>query len=154
MRYSPRLRGVVLYLHEQGLSDKRIGKQVGKQQRCVSRFLRSYRAPAYTSGKRERPDRRVLTARDERIVKRLILSGECRSAMEVARQAPNLGLPEVSNMTIRRALRRQGLAARAMPRKPALTKSHMRRRLEWAREHRDWTEGDWRRVIFSDETKI
>lgn len=145
---------MILYLHEQGLSDKNIGQQVGKQQRCISRFLRGYRAPAYTTGKRERPARRVLTARDEHVVKRLILSGECRSAMEIARQAPNLGLPQVSHMTVRRALRRQGLAARVTPRKPSLTKLHMQRRLTWAREHRDWTVDDWRRVIFSDESKV
>ena len=95
-----------------------------------------------------------LTTRDEHIVKHLILSGECQSAAEVARQAPNLGLPTVSANTVRRALRRQGLVARVKSPKPFLTKLHMRRRLEWARAHRHWSESDWRRVLFSDKTKL
>jgi len=65
------------------------------------------------------------------MVKRIILSGECQSAAQVARQAPNLGLPAVSANTIRRALRRQGLVAKVKPPKRFLTKSHMCRRLEW-----------------------
>ena len=69
-------------------------------------------------------------------MKHLILSGECRTASEVARQAPNLGLPTVSANTVRRALRRQGLVARVKPPKPALTKLRMRRWLEWACAHR------------------
>ena len=95
-----------------------------------------------------------LTTRDEHIVKHLIMSGECQSAAEVARQAPNLGLPTVSANTVRRALRRQGLVARVKSPKPFLTKLHMRRRLEWARAHRHWSKSDWRRVLFSDETKL
>ena len=106
------------------------------------------------AGKRERPSRRVLSARDEHIIKRIILTGECHTATEISRQASNLGLPPVSDWTVRRALRRQGLAARAMSRKPFLTKSHMRRRLEWAKAHRHWTVADWSRVIFTDETKV
>jgi len=84
----------------------------------------------------------------------LYTTGECHTATEISRQASNLGLPPVSDWTVRRALRRQGLAARAMSRKPFLTKSHMRRRLEWAKAHRHWTVADWSRVIFTDETKV
>ena len=57
--------------------------------------------------------------------------GECQSAAEVAHLAANLGLPAVSAITVRRALRRQGLVAKIKPPKPFLTKSHMCRRLEW-----------------------
>ncbi|KAG1488469.1 hypothetical protein G6F47_012391 [Rhizopus delemar] len=27
-------------------------------------------------------------------------------------------------------------------------------RPKWAKAHKDWTEDDWRRMVFSDETKI
>ncbi|EIE81719.1 hypothetical protein RO3G_06424 [Rhizopus delemar RA 99-880] len=30
----------------------------------------------------------------------------------------------------------------------------MEARLKWAKAHKDWTEDDWRRMVFSDETKI
>ncbi|KAG1488160.1 hypothetical protein G6F52_014011 [Rhizopus delemar] len=30
----------------------------------------------------------------------------------------------------------------------------MEARLKWAKAHKDWTEDDWRRMVFSDETKV
>jgi len=38
--------------------------------------------------------------------------------------------------------------------KPLLTKHHMHERLDWAIAHKDWTVEDWKRVVWSDETKI
>ncbi|KAG1533165.1 hypothetical protein G6F49_013575 [Rhizopus delemar] len=38
--------------------------------------------------------------------------------------------------------------------KPLLTEKHKKARLVWAKKHQYWTVHDWRRVIFSDETKI
>ncbi|EIE89920.1 hypothetical protein RO3G_14631 [Rhizopus delemar RA 99-880] len=30
----------------------------------------------------------------------------------------------------------------------------MQHRLEWAKKHQDWAVEEWRKVVFSDETKI
>ncbi|KAG0807541.1 hypothetical protein G6F19_013815 [Rhizopus arrhizus] len=30
----------------------------------------------------------------------------------------------------------------------------MKKRLAWANAHKDWTKDDWRRMVFSDETKV
>jgi len=38
--------------------------------------------------------------------------------------------------------------------KPALSTKNKRLRLEFAKQHENWTVEDWKRVIFSDETKI
>ena len=38
--------------------------------------------------------------------------------------------------------------------KPSLTADQRTARLSWALEHRNWTMDDWKRVIWSDETKI
>ena len=37
---------------------------------------------------------------------------------------------------------------------PFLSQKHRRARLEFAEEHKNWTLEDWKRVIWSDETKI
>jgi transposase len=51
-------------------------------------------------------------------------------------------------------LNQQGLTAIVKPKKPLLSKKNVNARLKWARIHKDWTLDDWRRVIWSDETKI
>jgi len=38
--------------------------------------------------------------------------------------------------------------------KPLLSKHHCRERLDFAIAHKDWTVEDWKRVVWSDETKI
>ena len=35
-----------------------------------------------------------------------------------------------------------------------LTRSHKAKRLAWAKKYSKWTIDDWKRVVFSDETKI
>ncbi|KAG1532382.1 hypothetical protein G6F51_013133 [Rhizopus arrhizus] len=47
-----------------------------------------------------------------------------------------------------------GFSTQIKKKKPLLKKTHMEARLKWAKAHKDWTEDDWRRVVFSDETKI
>lgn len=38
--------------------------------------------------------------------------------------------------------------------KPLIKKLNRRKRLQWARNHMSWTSEDWKKVIYSDETKI
>ena len=54
---------------------------------------------------------------------------------------------------MRRHLKKMGLKAVVKKKKPLLTKKHRKDRLDWAYEHRHWTENDWK-VIWLDETKI
>ncbi|EIE80708.1 hypothetical protein RO3G_05413 [Rhizopus delemar RA 99-880] len=38
--------------------------------------------------------------------------------------------------------------------KPFLSDQHQKNRLSWCKKHQKWTVDDWKKVIFSDETKI
>jgi hypothetical protein len=38
--------------------------------------------------------------------------------------------------------------------RPLLTKRYRQKQLDWALAHKDWTVEDWKRFIWSDETKI
>lgn len=44
--------------------------------------------------------------------------------------------------------------ARVKVKKPFLSKRHIKARLEFAQKYEHWTEDDWARVMFTDETKI
>ncbi|KAG0928189.1 hypothetical protein G6F29_013758 [Rhizopus arrhizus] len=56
--------------------------------------------------------------------------------------------------TVRRALPKAGLGAIEKPKKPLLSAKNIRNRLSWYITHKDWTVDDWKRVIWSDETKL
>ena len=47
-----------------------------------------------------------------------------------------------------------GMKAAVKRKRPLLTKKYMKERLDFAIAHKDWTVEDWKRVVWSDETKI
>lgn len=53
-----------------------------------------------------------------------------------------------------RELKDLGLKSGAKHKKPMLTKKHIAAHLKWAKVHEGWTLENWKRVIWSDETKI
>ena len=53
-----------------------------------------------------------------------------------------------------RWLKKVGLRTVVKKKRPAMEKRHKKDRLEWAIAHKDWTINDWKRVVWSDETKI
>ena len=61
---------------------------------------------------------------------------------------------KVSDRTVRRRLVNAGLPARIARKKPFLNVVQRQKRVVWAKEHVSWTAEDWKKVIFSDETRI
>ena len=65
---------------------------------------------------------RILTERHDRNVTRLIKSGECSNAIQVQKNLISHENIMISPNTVRRSLKRQGLAARVKKKKPLLLK--------------------------------
>ncbi|GFW08799.1 transposable element Tcb2 transposase [Trichonephila clavipes] len=61
---------------------------------------------------------------------------------------------QISRKTVARRLRGGGLYARRPAVCVPLTKQHRTARLQWCREHHNWTEQDWAYVLFSDESRF
>jgi transposase len=97
---------------------------------------------------------RKVSARDERAIARIVFSGRADNAVEAAQEFNDASDSPVSANTVRRSLRRQGFEARVKKHKPLLSKRHVQRRLAFAQKYRDWTADDWRRVVFSDESRF
>jgi hypothetical protein len=47
-----------------------------------------------------------------------------------------------------------GMKAVVKKKRPLLTKHHRKERMDFVLSHKDWTMGDWKKVFWSDETKI
>jgi hypothetical protein len=55
---------------------------------------------------------------------------------------------------VRNFLRDAGLGSAKKVSKPTLSTKNVKERLGFAKMHKDWTICDWKRVVFSNETKI
>lgn len=99
-----------------------------------------------------RPKR--LSEQDVRSCIKHVTSGGAETAAEASKRLSEATGRRISASTVRRVLKKSGLQAREKQIKPKLSIKHIRDRLRFAQEHKDWTIDDWKRVVFSDESKI
>lgn len=64
------------------------------------------------------------------------------------------GARRISDQTVRNRLHTDGLKSRTAAVKPGLTPRHMRLRLEWGLEKRQWTRQAWNSCLFCDESRF
>ncbi|GFW27413.1 uncharacterized protein TNCV_591051 [Trichonephila clavipes] len=76
------------------------------------------------------------------------------TAQQVANQFLAASGKQISRKTVARRLRGGGLYARRPVVCVPLTRQHRTARLQWCREHHNWTEQDWACVLFSDESRL
>ncbi|GFX03935.1 retrovirus-related Pol polyprotein from transposon 297 [Trichonephila clavipes] len=76
------------------------------------------------------------------------------TAQQVANQFLAASGKQISRKTVARRLRGGRLYARRPVVCVPLTRQHRTARLQWCREHHNWTEQDWACVLFSDESRF
>lgn len=136
---------------EPGLSSRKASQPLGVSHTTVNN-IRNQMKERPAASKSGRPQ--LLTDSEKRYIARLIDRDKAKHAVDVAKVFNKDRDVPVSTQTIRRALRDAGLKAKTKKKKPAISKVNKNKRLKWALEHEQWTEDDWKRVIWSDETKI
>ncbi|GFS78105.1 transposable element Tcb2 transposase [Trichonephila clavipes] len=77
-----------------------------------------------------------------------------QTAGEIARHTTQATGRPISRFTVARRLHGGGLFARRPVRCVPLTPAHWRRRSLWCREHRNWRDNEWGRVLFTDESRF
>jgi transposase len=95
-----------------------------------------------------------LKATDKRNLVRLVTTGKANTATQLVRELKDTTNIDVCDDTIRNVLKEAGLKAITKKKKPKLSSTHIRQRLEFAKRYQYWTAEDWKCVIWSDETKV
>ncbi|GFW11181.1 transposable element Tcb2 transposase [Trichonephila clavipes] len=113
----------------------------------ISNYRNSY--PGFSSG---RP--RGTTPADDRCIVLQARRDRRQTAGEIARHTIQATGRPISRFTVARRLHGGGLFARRPVRSVSLTPSHRRRRSLWCREHRNWKDNEWGRVLFTDESRF
>ena len=85
---------------------------------------------------------------------RLSLSDRRNSSAELTREWRDTNAIKVHPSTVRRRLIKAGLKGCKARKKPLVTEVQRRKRLKWAHEHNSWTQDQWNRVLFSDESNF
>lgn len=147
-------RGKVIALYEDGCSERAISQKTGFGKTTVHNIITKYKKTgAITVASRSgRP--KILTERDKRHLKTIIVQNR-REPMTKIRENFNISTGnEVSERTVRRALYELGYHSRTALRKPLVSESNRKIRLCWARDKRFWGIDDWKKIVWSDESRF
>lgn len=145
-----KVNSIIMNLNN-GLSYREIAKIMNVSHVAIHKIVKKNKIDSPTN-KGGRPAK--LNSVMKRNICRNILSGKCDNATQAAKLIQEYHEINVSPQTIRNVLKEGGFKAKHKVKKPAISKKNQKKRLEFARKHKDWTYGDWKRVIWSDETKI
>ena len=95
--------------------------------------------------------KRKTTPQHVKVMIRNSVKNPKKTSKDIQRDIALAGV-NVAFSTVRRRLLEVGRTARRPLCKQLLTKAMKKKRLlSWARNHAEWTKGDWRKVIFSDQ---
>ncbi|GFX52288.1 transposable element Tcb2 transposase [Trichonephila clavipes] len=147
-------RGRIIGKLAEGRSVASVAAEIGIAQSIVSRLWRQFQTTGtairgFSSG---RP--RGTTPADDRYIVLQARRNKRQTAGEIARHKTQATGRPISHFTVARRLHGGGLFARRPVRCIPLTPAHRRRRSLWCREHRNWRDNEWGRVLFTDEIRF
>ena len=134
-----------------GVSIREVAAKLSLGKSTVGRIKLEH-CPGVQNSKGGRP--RVLSEADRRYCVRKATKERISSTVKITKLLEEDFKIKVNPETVRRALRVAGLGAIEKPTKPLLSQANVKKRLAWCKQHKDWTVDDWKRVIWTDETKI
>ncbi|GFV13040.1 transposable element Tcb1 transposase [Trichonephila clavipes] len=147
-------RGRIIGKLEEGRSVTSVAAEFGIAHSIVSRLWRQFQTTGtairgFSSG---RP--RGTTPADDRYI---VLQAR-RNRRQTAEKSLDTRHRRLDDryrvFTVGRRLHGGGLFARRPVRCVPLTPAHRRRRSLWCREHRNWRDNEWGRVLFTDESRF
>ncbi|GFT06305.1 transposable element Tcb2 transposase [Trichonephila clavipes] len=139
---------------EEGRSVTSVAAEFGIAHSIVSRLSRQFQTTGtairgFSSG---RP--RGTTLADDQYIVLQARRNRRQTAGEIARHTTQATGRPISRFTVARRLHGGDLFARRPVRCVPLTPAHRRRRSLWCREHRNWRDNEWGRVLFTDESRF
>ena len=139
-------------LHKNRLSQRQISKQLNISKSSVQRAINKFVNEGIYGNRKKSGRPRKTTSRDDNTMKRIVARSPSSSCKKIRSFLLSKGA-NVSISTISRRLSKEFLLKSYKPaKKPRLTSRMKKKRLEFAKEHIDWSVRDWKKVLFSDES--
>ncbi|GFT64556.1 transposable element Tcb1 transposase [Trichonephila clavipes] len=139
---------------EEGLKITDVAREFDIAHSVVSRLWKSLKITGMCSRRHGAGRVRSTMPTEDRYIVLSAKRNRRTTAQQVANQFLAASEKQISRKTVARRLRGGGLYARRPVVCDPLTRQHRTARLQWCREHYNWTEQDWACVLFSDESRF
>jgi transposase len=141
-------------LYTEGYTQVGVAQILNVSQSSVSRVFRRYgETDSFTRRPGQGPSRST-TARQDRFLRLQTLRDRTTTARNLQNNPRRTHQVTISDQTVRNRLREHELRPRRAATRPRLTRQHRVNRLDFAREHLNWTAADWGTVLFTDESRF
>ena len=156
VRLSQLDRGRAIALILQGRSQRDVAQQFGMHESTISRIVQRLRATGRLTDRPRSGRPRVTTQCHDRRICLVHLRNRLRTATETAREVIGIHGRRVCPRIVRNRLREFDLRPRRPYVGPNLTPRRRQRRMQWLRAHAPnrYRHAEWRRVMFSDESRF
>ncbi|KAF7761103.1 hypothetical protein Agabi119p4_10512 [Agaricus bisporus var. burnettii] len=141
----------VISLLQEGYSVRQIQSKTGLGKSIVGRIKKEVDGDKENM-KGGRPAK--LSPQDKRGIIHQITTGQLDNAVQGAQYINNIISHPVHPQTVQNVLKKHSFRAVVKQKRPLLRQHHRKERLRFAKYHENWTVEDWKRVLWSDETKI
>ncbi|GFX63541.1 transposable element Tcb2 transposase [Trichonephila clavipes] len=148
------MRGRIIGKIEEGRKIADVAREFDIAHSVVSRLWKSFKTTGMCSRRHGGGRVRSTTPAEDRYIVLSAKRNRRTTAQQVAIQFLAASGKQISRKTVARRLRGGGLYARRPVVCVPLTRQHRTARLQWCREHHNWTEQDWACVLFSDESRF
>jgi transposase len=147
---------ILCFRQNTDMSMRAISDSVGCSVSCVKKTLDRYRESNSLDDRPRSGRPKVMTHKDERYVK-LLSKRDRFKTLPVLQEEFNCGRikeEKVCKSVLRKALIKNGLSGRVAAKKPLLRAQNIKKRLAFAKAHVNWSNEQWSRVLFTDESKF
>lgn len=151
---SPEKRQSIVTLRGEGYSFREIAKKVTVSYTAVRSAIVRYNETGKNNDRARKGRPKATSKSQDKFIRVTSLRNRRLTANEIAAQVSEAGEANVSATTVRRRLIAAGLNGRCAARKPLLRPVNKRKRLIWAKQHQNWTVDQWKRVLWTDESKF
>ena len=130
-----------------------IPRRIAKHLDITPRQVQYARSHRFTPQKHRCGPKPMLNAPSRAALVRYIRTSKETRRMPYYELAARLNW-NISESTIRRALRKENMFRRIARKKPPISETNKQTRLRWAREHVDWIREQWDSILWTDETWV
>lgn len=147
-------RAQINILSESGKTYSEIAEIVKVSKSSVHRTLQRKCETGSNKNRKGSGRPRKTSKRDDNRLLEISKSNRFKTAPDLRVEINQSLVAPISLTTVKRRLREKGLIGRVAVKKPLLRPVNKKKRLQFAKEHKNWTIDDWKNVLWTDESKF
>lgn len=139
---------------ENGRTYNDVARMFGKSKSTIHRSVIRWRQTGEYVRRRGQGRKRSTTAVDDRFITLQTLRNRRQTAVKTRSVLQEVRGTNISERTVRRRLYEVGLKSYVPIKAPRLQRHHRVARLNFGREHQNWNDDQWSKILFTDESRF